>query len=248
MSLLDKIKSDIVESHVWKSIFRHGYEDTPRNRVMMVTSNVFLHLHPAKVRRHAVRMRFTWCMGGLTFLMFLITVITGIYLMFYYRPVAEYAYADMKYLDNDMPFGMLMRNMHRWAAHAMIVFVWLHMFRVFLTGSYKPPREFNWIVGVLLLGFNAPFEFYRLSIAVGPTRYLGRDRRLQYGARDAALGLRGAIRGFCRRQSDLRRSRLFIRRRRDRPAHAAAILHFALYLHSDGRQYPDGRALLAYSP
>ena len=48
MSLLDKIKSDIVESHVWKAIFRHGYEDTPRNRVMMVTANVFLHLHPAK--------------------------------------------------------------------------------------------------------------------------------------------------------------------------------------------------------
>ena len=151
MSLLDKIKSDIVESHVWKAIFRHGYEDTPRNRVMMVTANVFLHLHPAKVRRHAVRMRFTWCMGGLTFLMFMVTVVTGIYLMFYYRPVAEYAYADMKYLEFDMPFGMLMRNMHRWSAHAMIVFVWLHMFRVFLTGSYKPPREFNWIVGVLLL-------------------------------------------------------------------------------------------------
>src|ERR1044071_693245 len=151
MSLLDKIKSDIVESHVWKSIFRHGYEDTPRNRVMMVTANVFLHLHPAKVRRHAVRMRFTWCMGGLTFLMFLVTVVTGIYLMFYYRPVAEYAYADMKYLDNDMPFGMLMRNMHRWAAHAMVITVMLHMFRVFLTGSYKPPRQFNWVVGVLLL-------------------------------------------------------------------------------------------------
>jgi quinol-cytochrome oxidoreductase complex cytochrome b subunit len=149
--VLEKIKNDIVESHVWKAIFRHGYDDTPRNRVMMVTANVFLHLHPAKVRRHAVRMRFTWCMGGLTFLMFLVTAVTGIYLMFYYRPVAEYAYADMKYLEFDMPFGMLMRNMHRWAAHAMVVFVWLHMFRVFLTGSYKPPREFNWIVGVLLL-------------------------------------------------------------------------------------------------
>jgi quinol-cytochrome oxidoreductase complex cytochrome b subunit len=149
--VLEKIKNDIVESQVWKAIFRHGYDDTPRNRVMMVTANVFLHLHPAKVRRHAVRMRFTWCMGGLTFLMFLVTVVTGVYLMFYYRPVAEYAYADMKYLEFDMPFGMLMRNMHRWAAHAMVVFVWLHMFRVFLTGSYKPPREFNWIVGVLLL-------------------------------------------------------------------------------------------------
>ena len=96
-------------------------------------------------------MRFTWCMGGITFLMFLVTVVTGVYLMFYYRPTAEYAYADMKYLEFDMPFGMFMRNMHRWAAHGMVIAVWLHMFRVFLTGSYKPPREFNWVVGVILL-------------------------------------------------------------------------------------------------
>src|SRR4029077_11214070 len=72
-------------------------------------------------------------------------------LMFYYRPVAEYAYVDMKYLQFDVPFGMIMRNMHRWAAHGMVILVMLHMFRVFLTGSYKPPREFNWIVGVILL-------------------------------------------------------------------------------------------------
>src|SRR5436189_1004812 len=90
-------------------------------------------------------------MGGITFLMFLVTTVTGVYLMFYYRPTAEYAYADMKYLEFDMPFGMLMRNMHRWAAHAMVITVWLHMYRVFLTGSYKPPREFNWVIGVLLL-------------------------------------------------------------------------------------------------
>src|SRR5213596_2440881 len=151
MSGWDEIKRQITESQVWQSIFRHGYDDTPRNRILMVSGNVWLHLHPSKVRRHATRLRFTWCMGGITFLMFLVTVITGVYLMFYYRPTAEYAYADMKYLEFDMPFGMLMRNMHRWSAHAMIVFVWLHMFRVFLTGSYKPPREFNWNVGVLLL-------------------------------------------------------------------------------------------------
>jgi len=184
MSLIDKIKSDIVESHVWKSIFRHGYEDTPRNRVMMVTANVFLHLHPAKVRRHAVRMRFTWCMGGLTFLMFLITTVTGIYLMFYYRPVAEYAYADMKYLEFDMPFGMLMRNMHRWAAHAMVVFVWLHMFRVFLTGSYKPPREFNWIVGVILL---------TLTLALSFTGYLLPWDQLSIWAVTVGMNMAGTV-------------------------------------------------------
>ena len=150
MSWWTDVKQQITESQVWQSIFRHGYDDTPRNRILMVSGNVWLHLHPSKVRRHATRMRFTWCMGGITFLMFLITVVTGVYLMFYYRPVAQYAYADMKYLEFDMPFGMLMRNMHRWAAHGMVIAVWLHMTRVFYTGSYKPPREFNWVIGVAL--------------------------------------------------------------------------------------------------
>ena len=159
MSKWEEIKQQITESPVWTSIFRHGYDDTPRNRVLMVSGNVFLHLHPSKVRRHATRLRFTWCMGGITFLMFLVTVVTGVYLMFYYRPVGEYAYADMKYLQFDVPFGMLMRNMHRWAAHGMVITVWLHMFRVFMTGSYKPPREFNWVVGVILLTLTLLLSF-----------------------------------------------------------------------------------------
>src|SRR5271170_8266115 len=132
-------------------MFRHEYQDTYRNRVLQVSSNVFLHLHPTKIRRHALRLRFTWCMGGITFLLFLILTVTGIILMFYYRPTGEYAYHDMKYLQFDVPFGMIMRNMHRWGAHAMVIAVWLHMYRVFLTGSYKPPREFNWVIGVNLL-------------------------------------------------------------------------------------------------
>jgi quinol-cytochrome oxidoreductase complex cytochrome b subunit len=145
------VSDKVTNNYVWRSIFRHGYADTPRNRVLQVAGNVWLHLHPSKVRRHAVRFRFTWCAGGLTFLLYLVTVVTGVVLMFYYRPTAEYAYWDVKYLDFDVPFGFLMRNMHRWAAHGMVLFIWLHMFRVFMTGSYKPPREFNWNVGVILL-------------------------------------------------------------------------------------------------
>ncbi len=147
----EKIRLQVVTSDVWKSIFRHGYKDTGRNRILMTASNVFLHLHPAKVRRHGIKISYTWCAGGLTFLFFLILTVTGIILMFYYRPVGEYAYVDMKYLQFDVPFGMLMRNMHRWGAHLMVIMVMFHMFRVFLTGSYKPPREFNWIIGVMLL-------------------------------------------------------------------------------------------------
>src|SRR5712664_2939156 len=151
---------DIVKSsYVWKSIFRHEYQDTYRNRVLQVSSNVFLHLHPTKIRRHALRLRFTWCMGGITFLLFLILTVTGVILMFYYRPTGEYAYHDMKYLQFDVPFGMIMRNMHRWAAHAMVIAVWIHMMRVFMTGSYKPPREFNWVIGVNLLVFTLLLSF-----------------------------------------------------------------------------------------
>ena len=156
---IQDIQETIVKSSVWKSVFRHGYADTPRNRILMVASNVFLHLHPSKLRRHGLTLRYTWCAGGLTFFFFLVTVVTGVLLMFYYRPVAEYAYNDMKYLQFDIPFGMITRNMHRWAAHAMVIMVMLHMFRVFMTGSYKPPREFNWVVGVLLLTLTLLLSF-----------------------------------------------------------------------------------------
>ena len=147
----DQIRRAITKSEVWRSIFRHGYRDTRLNRVLQISSNVFLHLHPPTVRRDGVKYRYTWCAGGITFLLFLVTVVTGVLLMLYYRPTPEHAYADMKYLDFDIPFGMLLRNMHRWAGHGMVIFVWLHMYRVFMTGSYKAPRQFNWVIGVLLL-------------------------------------------------------------------------------------------------
>ena len=71
-------------------------------------------------------------------------------MLFRSRPTIEYAYTDIIDLAEQVPFG-IMREIHRWGAHAMVITVWLHMFRVFMTGSYKPPREFNWAVGVILL-------------------------------------------------------------------------------------------------
>ncbi len=140
----------IRETQIWKSIFRHGKPVDPRNRALAVISNVFLHLHPVRIRKSGLRMRFTWCMGGTTFFIFLVLTFTGLMLMFYYRPTVEYARADIVDLREQVAFGV-MREIHRWGAHAMVITVWLHMLRVFLTGSYKPPREFNWNVGVILL-------------------------------------------------------------------------------------------------
>src|SRR3979490_595960 len=140
----------LTETPLWKSVFRHDRPNTDRNRVLVMLSNVFLHLHPVRIRKSGVKLRYTWCMGGLSFFLFLVLTFTGLLLMFYYRPTLEYAYTDIVGLREHVPLG-IMREMHRWGAHAMVITVWLHMFRVFMTGSYKPPREFNWSVGVVML-------------------------------------------------------------------------------------------------
>src|SRR5215210_1040777 len=147
---LKQVQEGVVNSQIWKSVFRVGIPNTNRKRVLAVLGSLILHLHPVKVRRSGVRMSYTWCMGGTSFFLFLVETVTGLLLMFYYRPTIEYAFTDIMDLREQAPFG-IMREMHRWGAHAMVIAVWLHMFRVFMTGSYKPPREFNWNVGVILL-------------------------------------------------------------------------------------------------
>lgn len=146
------IKQIVIDSQIWRSMFRHGvWKDTLRDRLQHILGNVWLHLHPIKIPRPALAWTYTWGLGGASFLLFLILTVTGVLLMFYYRPTPQYAFQDMKDLEFAVSFGMFLRNMHRWAAHAMVVVVILHMVRVFLTGSYKSPREFNWAVGVVLL-------------------------------------------------------------------------------------------------
>src|SRR6266566_686446 len=89
------------------------------------------------------------------------------------HPSKVQAFRDVLYLEHDVPFGKLLRNMHRWAAHLMVIAVWLHMFRVFLTGSYKRPREFNWCVGVILMV---------LTLLLSFTGYLLPDDQLGFWA------------------------------------------------------------------
>ena len=139
------------ESAVWRSLFRQPYPTTSRTRALAVMNNVFLHLHTVRVKRHAVRYTYTFCLGGISFFLFLALTVTGLYLMFFYVPSISRAYQDIQAIEASVAFGSLVRNMHRWAAHLMVLTVFLHMIRVFYHGAYKPPREFNWAVGVLLL-------------------------------------------------------------------------------------------------
>lgn len=138
-------------SRVWRSIFRSGTGASTLHRSLAIQQNIFLHLFSTKVRRRMLSFSATWYLGTLTFGTFVILVVTGILLMLYYHPLVPQAYADTKDLQFVVSSGLFLRNLHRWSAHAMVLLVFAHMFKVFYRGAYRPPREFNWVIGVVLL-------------------------------------------------------------------------------------------------
>ncbi len=105
------------------------------------------------------RVNFTYCFGGITFLLYVLLLVTGIAAMFFYVPSVEHAFATVEYMTFDLPLGNIIRGIHHWSANLMVVFVCLHMLRVFVYGAYKNPREFHWVSGVFLLGITLAFSF-----------------------------------------------------------------------------------------
>ena len=138
-------------TRVWKSIFRRGRALTNRTRSLAVFGNLFLHFLPVKVREKSLRVRASYYVGSISFLLFVVLAVTGVLLMFYYHPAVPQAYRDMKDLRFVVSNGVFLRNLHRLAAQLMVLAVFWHMFHVFYRGGYRPPHEFNWVVGVVLL-------------------------------------------------------------------------------------------------
>lgn len=136
---------------VWQSIFRGGLGDTNLRRALAIQQNLFLHLASVKVRKRSLSFRVTWFLGTLSLGTFAILVVTGVPLMLYYHPSVPQAYTDMNDLRFVVSAGLFLRNLHRWSAHSMVLLVFAHMFKVFYRGAYRPPREFNWVIGVVLL-------------------------------------------------------------------------------------------------
>ena len=160
MSFLERVDQSIRRSPVWRSIFRNPYPDDERSRAYAVMNNVFLHLHPVRVRQHAVRFAYTFCLGGLSLLPVPRADRDGRLPDVLLHPVATPRRTrNILDIQSRVMFGLLTRNIHRWAAHLMVFFVFLHMMRVFYHGAYKPPREFNWVVGVVLLFLTIMLSF-----------------------------------------------------------------------------------------
>ena len=155
-----------------------------RNRMKAVMNNIILHLHPTRVPAPALKFTYTWGLGGLSALLVVILISTGILLMFRYDASIEMAYTSIQYLETQVMFGSMLRSVHHWSANLLIVTVFLHMLRVFFTGSYKKGRATNWIIGIVLFLIVIGFNF---------TGYLLPWDQLAYWAITVATSLLGYI-------------------------------------------------------
>ena len=114
-------------------------------------SNFLLHIYPVKVRRAELGFKFSWYLGVISTVLLGSLVVSCIYLMFFYVPSPNQAYTNIQTLQTEVTFGQYVRNVHRWSAHLMVLTVAAHLARVFSLGAYKSPKEFNWVIGVVLL-------------------------------------------------------------------------------------------------
>ena len=155
-----------------------------------MSKGAYYNMHRQMPLTHAekYKLRIIWywyplyCLGGISFLSFIILVITGTVLGIYYVPGGEGdpspAYASMQYIMTQLPFGYILRAVHHWTTHFMVASVFLHMCRVYFTGAYRNPRELNWLIGVALMA---------LTIVFGYSGYLLPWDSLAYGA--AIIGI-----------------------------------------------------------
>jgi quinol-cytochrome oxidoreductase complex cytochrome b subunit len=171
-------------ANVYASVFRVGWPRDERSALKAMVSSIVLHVHAPKVRPATLRFRATWAMGLVSMVLLLMLTGTGVYLMAYYIPHPDVAFRSMKDLAFVVPFGKVTRNLHRWAAHAMVATVTVHMLRVFLTGGYKPPREANWVAGVIL---------WVLTLALSFTGYLLPWDQLAFWAVTVGTNMIGSV-------------------------------------------------------
>jgi len=163
-NLIDKIvltMQQIRRSSVWTSIFRRGQlPQTETDFLAMNRKNFFVHILPATIDKRSMRLTYSWFwMGVITFWLFVILVVTGIFLMFYYIPSVERAFDSIRFIVNEVDMGRYFRNLHKWAGELMVLAVFMHMIVVFFKGAYQKPREFNWVIGVILLVLTILFAF-----------------------------------------------------------------------------------------
>lgn len=169
----------------WKKrIFYTDKAIDDRSRMRAVANNLILHLHPTKVPAPALRWSYTWGLGGISAMLVLLLIVTGVLLMFRYDASVDRAYTSIQVMETQVAFGSLIRALHHWSANLLIITSFLHLLRVFFTGGFKKGRAANWVIGVLLLllilGFNftgylLPWDqlaYWAITVGTSLLRYI----------------------------------------------------------------------------
>ncbi len=139
-------------TRIWRSVFRTPLTPrTERERKRVVLNHLVLHMRPVRLPERTVAFRHTFGLGGMAAALVLLLILTGVLLMFVYEPTPERAYGSIQALRRDVRFGGLVRNVHHWSANLLVIITFLHLLRTFFTGAFHGARQFNWVIGTLLL-------------------------------------------------------------------------------------------------
>ena len=133
--------------------------EKPNPRYKVHTTSFIFHIRPRYYEKGSTIFAHTFRLGFFTSFFFFVELFTGLILMVYYTPSPGEAYTSILNLMSNVPFGQLLRDLHRLGAEGMVIFTFLHMMRTFLTGSYKKDRSFTWLTGVVLLGVTLLLSF-----------------------------------------------------------------------------------------
>ena len=175
-TLFSRIRSSIF----WAPIFPQN----ERERKKFLLNNLILHFRPRTIPEQTLKFTHTWGLGGIAAVLVMLLFLTGILLKFIYEPFTGRAYDSIILLQNDVWFGQLIRNIHHWSANILVVVIFLHMLRVFFTGAFHPPRQFNWIIGLSLFslvlvsnftGYLLPWDqlaFWAITICTSMVEYI----------------------------------------------------------------------------
>jgi quinol-cytochrome oxidoreductase complex cytochrome b subunit len=134
-----------------RSVLRGDPPPRPNPRVKPHADGFWFHMRPTYYHNLVTGLYPSFRLGWLSTYFFVFEILTGLFLMIYYTPSPLVAYENMLNILSNVPFGRLMRDMHKLGAELMVIVVLLHMFRTFLTGNYKKPRQFTWVTGIVLL-------------------------------------------------------------------------------------------------
>ena len=170
---------------IWYSIFPGSYQKPiDHQRYRNLFNSLVLHFRPRAIPQPTLKFTLTWGLGGMAVVLVGVLFVTGLMMKFVYQPVPDRAYASIVYLQNAIYFGQLIRNLHHWSGNGLLLVVLLHLLRVFFTGAFHKPRQFNWVIGLLMFilvlgsnfsGYLLPWDqlaYWAITICTGMLEYI----------------------------------------------------------------------------